>query len=151
MKRFKTLFLTIAFVGALSFSFLPSNVAVAQTDQNNQSTQNAQNNKKCTSSFLTFPTWWRGLNVQGDCSVQMHDSLEKTVSIILLNVVEIIIQLVGYTCVIFMLTGGFYYMTSAGSPDLATRGLKTIRNAAIGLVISLTSVGIVNLVASSLR
>jgi hypothetical protein len=48
------------------------------------------------------------------------------------------------------MTGGFYYMTSAGSPENAARGLKTIRNAAIGLVISLMSVGIVNLVASGL-
>jgi hypothetical protein len=50
----------------------------------------------------------------------------------------------------FIMTGGFYYMTSAGSPENAARGLKTIRNAAIGLVISLMSVGIVNLVASGL-
>ena len=100
----------------------------------------------CESRFLTFPSWWRNLPINpSDCSIEFEkNTIDKNLSIIIANVVEIILQLVGYTCVAFIMTGGFYYMTSAGSPENAARGLKTIRNAASGLVISLMSVGIVN-------
>lgn len=103
-----------------------------------------------TGKFLTFPYWWDGLDMGKNCTPEFGDNPERAFMIITTNVVEIILQVVGYACVIFMLTGGFYYMTSAGSPEQASRGMKTIRNASIGLVISLMSVGIVNLVASGL-
>ena len=134
MKKIKLF--VFSFALALVFSTIPLSSASAA----------------CESRFLTFPSWWRNLPINpSDCSIEFEkNTIDKNLSIIIANVVEIILQLVGYTCVAFIITGGFYYMTSTGSPENAARGLKTIRNAAIGLVLSLMSVGIVNLVASGL-
>lgn len=104
-----------------------------------------------TSRFLTFPTWWRGLEIdQSTCSVKLGDKLERDLAKIAVNVVEIILQIVGYACVIYIIVGGFYYLTSMGVAEGQVRGRKTIQNAIIGLIISLMSVGIVNLVANGL-
>jgi len=46
--------------------------------------------------------------------------------------------------------GGFLMMTSNGAPDKAARGRKTIMSAAIGLVIALASVALVNFISSKI-
>lgn len=101
--------------------------------------------------LLTFPTWWRGLEIDSStCSVKIGDNLEKDIAKIVTNIVEIILQLVGYASVVFIIVGGFHYLAAAGDPGRVMRGRKTIQNAIIGLIISLMSVGIVNVVAGSL-
>lgn len=102
--------------------------------------------------FLTFPTWWRGIPTDtATCSLNMESiPPERLVSIIAANIAEVIIQLVGYASAIFIIVGGFKYITSSGSPDGMTSARKTIQNAVIGLLISILSVGIVNIVFSRL-
>lgn len=46
--------------------------------------------------------------------------------------------------------GGFLMMTSSGAPDKAAHGRKTIMSAAIGLVIALASVALVNFISSKI-
>lgn len=110
-------------------------------------------NAACVDRFLTFPTWYRGLT-DGSCNFQAlsgANGLRDTIWKIALNIVEIILQLVGYVSVGFIIYGGFRYLTSAGSPDGNAKSRKTIINAIIGLVISIFSVGIVNVVAGAIR
>ncbi len=107
----------------------------------------------CNDHLLTFPAWYRGLT-DGDCNIKSptdSGGLPKFVWTIALNFIEIMLQLVGYISVAFIIVGGFTYMTSAGSPDGAARSRKTITNAVIGLVISIFSVGIVNVVTGALK
>jgi len=104
----------------------------------------------CPDSVLTFPTWYRGLQ-SGDCSITPPDATKKSglsdfIWKIVLNLLEIALQLVGYIAVGFLIYGGFKYITGAGAPDKITAGRKIILNAVIGLVISIFSVAIVNLV-----
>ena len=97
--------------------------------------------------FLTFPAWYRGLPRTDDCGVGIiegEDALSRTIWVIALNVVEIIIQLVGYVSVAYIIIGGWRYILSNGSPDGNVRGRKTILNAVIGLILALSSVAIVN-------
>ena len=119
------------------------------------SSVNAAENPKCPDTVLTFPTWYRGLQ-KSNCEVKSptafnsergkDDGLSNFIWIIVLNVVEIALQLVGYLAVGFIIYGGFKYITGAGSPDKITAGRKIILNAVIGLIISIFSIAIVNLI-----
>src|SRR5687768_16291280 len=40
-------------------------------------------------------------------------------------------------CILFVVFGGYYYMTSAGNPEKLERAKKTLRNAFIGFVVVL--------------
>ena len=67
-----------------------------------------------------------------------------------MNVVEDLLQLAGFVTVGFVIYGGFLYLTSNGEPGQMANGMKTVINAAIGLVIAIASVALVNIVADGL-
>ncbi len=103
----------------------------------------------CNERLLTFPAWYKGL-VDGSCNIKSPTAvggLPAFIVKIALNVIEFMLQLVGYLAVGYIIYGGFRYLTSTGSPDDIAAGKKTILNAVIGLVISIFSIGIVNVVA----
>ena len=60
------------------------------------------------------------------------------------------LRLVAILTIGFVIFGGFKYMTSAGSPDAAAKGRKTITNALIGMVIATASVALVNFIGGAL-
>lgn len=103
-----------------------------------------------TARLLTFPAWYNGL-VNDNCEVTKVGnggmSIRDFVVRIALNIVEMLLQLVGYACVVFIIIGGFKYMVNDGDPSGLARARKTIMNAIIGLVISIASVVIVNSIA----
>ena len=113
----------------------------------------------CSVRILTFPTWFRGLVKAegGECVIMSPDDLNSPgetdglsnfIWRVALNVIDIALQLVGYIAVIFILIGGFSMITSNGSPEGMAKARKSILNAVIGLVISVGSVGLVNLIMS---
>ena len=57
---------------------------------------------------------------------------------------------VGVIAVVMMIIGGFYYMTSQGSPERVQKGKNTILYGIVGLIIVLSAFAIVNFVLSSL-
>lgn len=106
----------------------------------------------CNDRLLTFPAWYRGLT-DGNCNIKSPENsggISNFIWKIVLNIIEFMLQLVGYLSVGFIITGGFKYMTSAGSPDGIQKAKKTISNAVIGLVISIFSVAIVNVIAGAI-
>lgn len=109
---------------------------------------------KCTGgALLTLPPWYKGLDCEADGGVTLGDSedkIQKSVTQIILNVIEILTQLVGYASIVFIIIGGFRYMTSAGSPQSMTAARKTIFNAIIGLLIAIFAVTIINLIGAAL-
>lgn len=106
----------------------------------------------CNQTLLTFPAWYKGL-VDDKCDVRNPGDVGLTVFVwtIVLNVVEFILQLVGYIAVGYIIAGGYKYMISAGDPSGMTKAKNTILNALIGLAISIASVGIVNVVAGAIK
>jgi len=106
----------------------------------------------CSDRLLTFPAWYKGL-LDGSCEIQNPGAvgLSKFVWTIALNVVEVLLQLVGYVSVAFIIVGGFKYMISGGDASGMTKAKNTILNAVIGLGISIASVGIVNVVAGAIH
>ena len=108
---------------------------------------------RCTSRFLTFPAWYRGLERER-CNIvppSESDGISTFIFTIVLNIIEIALQIVAYAAVGFTIYGGFKYLTSAGDANRVTAGRKMITNALIGLVISFMSIAIVNLIASNLK
>lgn len=102
--------------------------------------------------LLTFPAWYNGV-VDDSCNIKMdtgEDGLRNFIIKIALNIIEMILQLASYSCIVFIMVGGFRYMTNNGDPSGLTAARITITNAVIGLVISFASVVIVNSVAGVL-
>lgn len=116
--------------------------------------------KACEKRLLSFPTWFRGLSkadAAGECIGIMSpddpslgatddERLGNFIWRIVLNVIEIGLQLVGYIAAFFLIYGGFQFMTGGGNPTQIESARKTMLNAVIGLIISLASVALVNLI-----
>lgn len=105
----------------------------------------------CEVRILGIPPWYRGLSSRddaGNCSIDSPtgDKLSTFIWRIALNLIEIGLYLVGYLAVFFVLYGGFQFLTGGNNPSQIEKARKTIFNAAIGLVISISAVVIVNLV-----
>lgn len=139
MKNMKNWLLAIVFastVGGTAFATLTPQTASAACSGGN---------------ILTIPPWYKGLQNDSDCKKLVGPDDPKIGGLtnyiwkIVLNIIEIMLQLVGYVCVAFIIYGGFIFMTAGGS-DGAAKGRTTLLNAIIGLVISIASIAIVNLV-----
>lgn len=115
----------------------------------------ADDNDTCSNKgkILTLKPWYSGLT-NDDCSLKSPgadtNSQANYIWKIALNIVDDLLQLIGYATVGYIIYGGFLMMTSNGAPDKAAHGRKTIMSAAIGLVIALASVALVNFISSNI-
>ena len=91
-----------------------------------------------------------GLN-NGDCSSLgggINCSGTSSVTSLLKLVINWMLGLAGLIAVLFLIIGGFWYLTSAGNEEQAEKGKNTVINAIIGIVIIVLSWVIVNVVAN---
>lgn len=111
-----------------------------------------EGNGGCRGTFLTLPAWYNGLANGPDCDISSPNDvggIGPFIWKIALNIIELLLRLSGYAAVGFIIYGGYKYMISAGSPEGMVAARKTIMNAAIGLVISIAAVAIVNTIANA--
>lgn len=118
-------------------------------------TAGAKSAADCAKPILTFPVWYQHLYMNDDCTIQGPGpgsplTLSSFIWIIVMNIIDILLQLVGYLSIFFIIYGGFQYLTSSGSAEGTVKGRKTITNAVIGLVISIVSVAIVQFIAGAI-
>jgi hypothetical protein len=110
---------------------------------------------KCAQNILTFPVWFRGLTVSDtDCTLKSPDQvggLSNYIWKIVLNVIEIVLNLIGYLAVFLIIFGGFQFMTNGGEAAKVEKAKKTILNAVIGLIISIAAIAIVNLIFGAIN
>lgn len=107
----------------------------------------------CNDTLLTFPAWFKGLT-DGSCNIKSPTDaggLSTFIWTIVLNIIEMCLQLVGYIAAGFIIRGGFKYMTSVGEPAEVAKAKKMITDAIIGLILSIFSVAIVNLVSGAIK
>lgn len=71
------------------------------------------------------------------------------ITIIVQNILYTIIGLAGLIAVIYVIIGGFSYMTSAGDPGKAKKARDTILYAVLGLIVCALAFAIVNFVINS--
>lgn len=74
------------------------------------------------------------------------DKLPSTIT----NILYVVISVLGIVAVIFVLIGGYNYMTSAGDANKVKKGKETILYACIGLVICALAFVIVNWTISAI-
>lgn len=107
----------------------------------------------CASSFLGFPAWYRYLT-NDDCDVKSpkdSDGLSQFIWLIVLNCIDMALVAIIYVSGIYMLYGGFLFITSRGSPDNAAKARTTMLNAGVGLIISILSVALVSFIAENIK
>lgn len=120
-----------------------------------------------SAGFLSFPTWYKYLNVVPDepgavdssCSIvgppgtsvgNSEVDWQKASGYVALAVVEILLRIAALAAVGYVMYGGFRYITSQGDPEGAKTARQTIINGLIGLVISLVATGAVAFIANQL-
>lgn len=112
-----------------------------------------------SNNFLGFPTWYKYLDI-GESTQVFKDGTTGVVddcaiigpvgtdgkldpkavaSRIALAIVDILLRVGGLIAVVFVIIGGFKYITSQGEPENTKNARSTIMNAVIGLVISITA------------
>jgi TRAP-type C4-dicarboxylate transport system permease small subunit len=69
---------------------------------------------------------------------------------ILESILDLIVSFSGIIALLFIIIGGYQYMTSAANPKLAESGKKTLTNAIIGLAIIVLSYVIIRIVIKTL-
>ena len=129
--------------GMLSFFSLTTVQVAAETE--------APGNCADTSdSFLGFPTWYKYLQVNPSDGCEITFEFPQDITKVLLALFEILLRVAGIVAVVFVVVGGFQYITSSGEPDRAKAARGTIINALVGLVIAAMATVIVNVVAGRL-
>lgn len=107
----------------------------------------AADSSSCDKSFLGFPTWSRGLTSGDDCTIKITgDNLSSSIWHIVLNCIEIALVAVAYIATFYILYGGFLMIVNSGNSDIVAKTRQTILNAVIGLILSIISVAIVNII-----
>jgi hypothetical protein len=72
----------------------------------------------------------------------------NTIVLLITKVIKILLGVAGAIAVLFIIIGGFQYLTSGANPKGASAGKETVKNAVIGLIIIILSYVIVAVVAS---
>lgn len=100
-------------------------------------------------SFLGFPTWYHYLQITSDCSPQINGISD--IWLILSAVIEILLRVASLVAVVFVIIGGFNYITSQGEPDNTAKARGAIINALIGLSIAVLAAVIIGFIAGSIK
>jgi hypothetical protein len=73
-----------------------------------------------------------------------------TASGVLVMAINILLSLAGTAAILFLIIGGFWFLTAAGNEETSEKGRKTMVNAVIGLIVILLSAAIVRIITSTL-
>ena len=75
---------------------------------------------------------------------------DANITELLLRIINILLAIAGLVAVVFLIIGGFRYITAGGNEEAAEAGKKTIINAIIGIVVIILSFVIVRVVSNAL-
>lgn len=72
------------------------------------------------------------------------------ISTLIIQIISILLAVAGLIAVIFLIVGGFRYITAGGNEESSEAAKKTITNAIIGIVIIILAFVIVRVIANAL-
>lgn len=92
-----------------------------------------------------------GLNNSGFMSLFGLGGLaaEHTLSGLILGIITLLLFFAGAVAILFIIIGGFWYITSAGNEEQAEKGKNALFNAIIGIVIILMSYAVVRVISNT--
>jgi hypothetical protein len=140
MKQKKTglsIFKTFLFTLFLAIELLPF-FALAQTTGAVQSTD-----ERCK-NFQTLFAVNKSLNIIGGSKVYC------SATELILAVISYALAISGTITILFLMIGGFLYITSAGNEEQSEKGRKILTNSVIGLVVIILSYSIVRIISATL-
>ncbi len=74
----------------------------------------------------------------------------NTVTGVIIRVVQIALSLAGLIAILFLIIGGFRYVTAAGNEDASETAKKTILNAIIGIIVIILAYVILRVIENAL-
>lgn len=101
-----------------------------------------ENINKCPSEAIN-----QAANANGVCETPGPVQLV----ILITNLVKVALTLVGTVALLFLIIGGFYYITSAGNPDNVGKAKQTILYSIIGLILAIVSYAIINFIINQIQ
>lgn len=69
---------------------------------------------------------------------------------LVIRIIEILLAIAGLIAVIFLIVGGFRYVTAGGNEEASESAKKTITNAIIGIIIIILAFVIVRVIANAI-
>lgn len=140
-----SLFMVISTCGAMVTLVTVSSVDAATLDDS------------CNSGFLGFPSWYRGLTKPyklsdpNSCKILSPNNsrvggISNFIWRVALNVVEIIVVAATYLSGFYFLYGGWLFIISQGKPESAAKARSIMTMAALGLVLLLSAVTLMNFI-----
>lgn len=75
---------------------------------------------------------------------------DTELSELLVRIINVLLALAGLVAVVFLIVGGFRYITAGGNEEAAESGKKAIVNAVIGIVVIILSFVIVRVVSNAI-
>lgn len=97
--------------------------------------------------FFGFPTWYKYLKSSDPNGCAPAITGINDIWLILLAIIEILLRVAILAAIIYVLIGGFKFITSRDSPDKTTQARHTVFDALIGLVIAVAATAVVAFVA----
>ena len=101
-------------------------------------------------AFSPLAAFAQGLLVPGQ-PTGLPSAGGGTAGAFILYIINILLGVVGIIAILFIIIGGFRYITSAGSEEAAESGKKMITNAIIGLVVVILSYVIIRVIMNALQ
>ena len=98
-------------------------------------------------SFITIVLALAAPLVRADITI---GGLPPLLDVTIRNVIDMILYLVGFIAVLFLIIGGFQYITASGNPDQLEGAKKTIMYSVIGIIVVVISWAIVYFITSRL-
>jgi len=97
-------------------------------------------------NFLFFPTWYKYLPTNPpDCTPTIANI--NDVWLIVAAVIEIMLRIAAIIAVVYVIWGGFDYLTSQGESEKVNKGRSTLISALVGLAIAMSATALINFVA----
>lgn len=96
--------------------------------------------------FLGFPKWYKyleGVTVEGTTLCSPRLSGLNDIYLILAAIIEVLLRIAALLAVGYIIFGGIEYLMSQGEGEKTAQARKTITNALIGLVISISAAAVV--------
>lgn len=135
-KKFFSICGLLVFFNLVIFAALPAPVLATTTPMTAE--------QRCAKFKNQFNIPSTGTNLVNDLPVYC------SASGVIIVVINYGLGISGAIAVLFLIVGGFWYITSAGNEEQSEKGKKTIINAVIGLIVIILSSVIIRIIASTL-
>jgi hypothetical protein len=84
----------------------------------------------------------------GTCSVDVKNGNKESIVSVIISIAQYATYVIVAVSVLFLVYGGFLYVTDNGSGDSAKKGQKVLVNAIIGLVIAILAYTVVSVIGN---